>query len=386
MLMSPNLRSIGSRCVAAVLVCTALSGCSPPIPDILKIGLLVPQTGPFALRGKDLVNGAQLAVDELNASGYKIKGQAVKLEVVAFDDRGDVETATQGAEKLLADGVVAVIGPLNTPQAALVIPIVAAKGVPHFFTATGADLTGLGQGNVLRLVANDDLQGRALAQLVIGNLHAQRIATVVEAGSYGRGLNKAFVAALPKDGAQVVATMEVDAKDNVTTEMAAKVKAAKADVVMLFAREPQLVSLFAALKQVDGTDVTVVGTNVVRSKNVAALPIPVKALYATATAIDAGEFPNGRTFLAAFTAKYGGAPVWGAHYAYDAVYALSDAARRSDSLKPADLVATLKRIDPMTRVLQNMRFTETGEQRYPNIGFYKVERGVWSLQLVSASW
>ena len=94
----------------------ALAGCSPSVPDTLKIGVLTPQTGPFALRGKDLVNGAQLAVDEINASGYKIQGKPVKLELVIVDDKGEVDAAKQGAEKLLADGVTAVIGPLNTPR------------------------------------------------------------------------------------------------------------------------------------------------------------------------------------------------------------------------------------------------------------------------------
>jgi len=371
---------------ASIGLAVALSGCSPSVPDTLKIGVLAPDTGAFALRGKDLVNGAQLAVDELNASNYKIQGKKVKLELVRFDDKGEVDAAKAGAEKLLADGVTAVIGPLNTPQAVTVVPIIAATGIPHFFTATAADLTGLGKGNAFRLLANDDLQGKAMADLATGNLGAKRIALVIEAGSYGRGLSKAFEASMPKTGARIVASMEVGSKDEVTPAMASKIKAAEADMVVLLAREPQLMSLFASLKQVGHTDVTVFGTNVVRNKNVAALSIPVKAMYATATALDAGEFPNGQVFLAAFSAKNGAPPVWGAHYAYDAVYALADAASRSDTLKPADMVATLKRIDARTRVLQNMHFTESGEQRYPNIGFYKVDNGIWRMQLVSASW
>ena len=379
-----HLQKLASIALVATLVAT-LAACSPPIPDTLKIGMLTPQSGPFALRGKDLVNGAQLAVDEINASGYKIQGKPVKLELVTVDDKGEVDAAKEGAEKLLADGVTAVIGPLNTPQAVPVVPIIAAKRTPHFFTATAAELTGLGQGNAFRLLANDDLQGKAMAVIATDNLKGQRIATIVEGGSYGRGLNKAFEAAMPKT-AKIVFTAEVGAKDNVTPEMATKIKAANADVVVLFAREPQLVSLFDALKQVGHTEVVVLGTNVVRNKNVAALPIPVKGFYATATAIDAAEFAHGKQFLTAFGTRFGSSPVWGAHYAYDAVYALADAARRSDTLKNADLLATLKRIDPATRVLQNMRFTESGEQRYPNIGFYRAERGAWVLQLVSASW
>ncbi len=386
--LQPLAKSLGSALSSIAMVAalgSTLAGCSPPVPDTLKVGMLTPQTGPFALRGKDLVNGAQLAIDEINASGYKIQGKAVKLELVTVDDKGEIDAAKEGAQKLLADGVTAVIGPLNTPQAVPVVPIIAAKRTPHFFTATAAELTGLGQGNAFRLLANDDLQGKAMAVIATDNLKGQRIATIVEGGSYGRGLNKAFEAAMPKT-AQLVFTTEVGAKDSVTPEMATKIKAANADVVVLFAREPQLVSLFAALKQVGHTEVTVLGTNVVRNRNVAALPIPVKAFYATATAIDAVEFAHGKQFLTAFTTKYGSSPVWGAHYAYDAVYALADAARRSETLKNDDLLKTLKRIDPATRVLQNMQFTESGEQRYPNIGFYRAERGAWVLQLVSASW
>ena len=372
--------------LAAAALASALLGCSPSVPDTMKIGVLAPQSGVFALRGKDLLNGAQLAVDELNASGYKVEGKPVKFEIVSVDDKGEVDAAKDGAQKLVDDGVTALIGPLNTPQAVPVMPIVAAKGTPHFFTATGAELTGLASGNAFRLLANDDLQGKAMAVFAVENLKAQRIATIVESGSYGRGLNKAFLASLPKNGPQVVATAEVGGKDEVSADTAAQIKAGNVDVVVLFAREPQLASLFSALQKAGHTNVVVLGTNVIRNKNVATQPVPVKALYATATAIDASEFANGGKFLSAFQAKYGSAPVWGAHYAYDAVYALADAAKRSLSVKSADLLATLKRIDPSTRVLQNMRFTENGEQRYPNIGVYKVERGAWAPQLVSASW
>jgi branched-chain amino acid transport system substrate-binding protein len=380
-----RLHTVFASLLTAIVI-AGLSACSPSVPDTMKIGLLVAQTGPYGLRGKDLINGAQLAADELNAAGYKIGGKTVKVEIVPFDDKGEIEVAKKGAQALIDQKVAAIIGPLNTPQAVPVIPIIAAQGIPHFFTTTAADLVHLGKGNAFRLLANDDLQGKAMAMFAKDDLHAKRIATIVEKGAYGRGLNKAFVAAMPKSDDRVVVSMDIGSKDMVTTEMAAKIKAANADVVVLFAREPQLKSLFATLKEVGHTDVTVLGTNVVRNKNVATLPIPVKALYATATAIDAIEFPNGKTFLNAFAAKYKSEPIWGAHYAYDGVYALTDAAFRTESLDSAELLETLKRIEPITRVNQQMRFTESGEQRYPNIGVYKVERGQWVVQMVSGAW
>jgi ABC-type branched-subunit amino acid transport system substrate-binding protein len=104
----------------------ALAACSPPVPDTLKIGVLTPQTGPFALRGKDLVNGRS---SRSTRSTHRLQdsGKPVKLELVTVDDKGEVDAAKEGAEKLLADGVTAVIGPLNTPQAVPVVPIIAAS-------------------------------------------------------------------------------------------------------------------------------------------------------------------------------------------------------------------------------------------------------------------
>lgn len=364
-----------------------VSGCGSRVPDTMKIGVLASMTGPFALRGKDLLNGAQLAADDINASGYfKVRGKVIKVEVVGADDKGDVEGAKQGAQSLLDGGVHAVIGPLLTPQAAATIPLFAEKGIPQLFTATAAHLTSLGKGNTFRLQAHDSMQGKAMGVFSYDNLRGQRIATIVETGEYGQGLNKAFTAALQSAGKRIAVSMDVDGKADVTPEMAGKIKAAQADVVVLFAREPQLRSLYKALAEVNYTDVAVLGPNVIRNKNVAALPMPVRALFVTATSFDADEFPAGKPFLAAFAARFKSEPVWGAHYAYDAVFALTDAARRTGSVAPAELVAKLKTIEPMTRVNQQMRFTPEGEQVYPAIAIYKAERGQWMPQMRSSAW
>jgi branched-chain amino acid transport system substrate-binding protein len=368
------------------LLAASLAGCKAGIPDTMKIGVLGPMTGPFGLRGKDLLDGAQLAAEDINATGLKIGGKPVKIEIVSMDDKADVETAKKGAQALLDGGVHAVIGPLLTPQAAAVIPMFAAKGVPQLFTATAAHLNTLGKGNTFRLQANDALQGRAMAVFAYDNLRGQRIVTLVENGDYGQGLNKAFTEAMKSASKQVALSIEVDGKSEVTAALADKIKAARADVVALFAREPQLRSLFKSREGAGYTNVTVLGSNVIRNKNVAAAAVPVKALFATATAFDAEEFPAGRAFLNAFVNKYKNEPVWGAHYAYDAVYALIDAARRAESLSADRLVAKLKSIDPMTRVNQQMRFNADGELVHSSVAVYKAERGLWVAQMRSSAW
>jgi branched-chain amino acid transport system substrate-binding protein len=370
----------------AASLATGLAGCGSSVPDTMKIGVVVAQSGPFALRGQDLLRGAQLAADELNLGPFKIDGKTVKIEIAGFDDKGEVDLSVSGAQQLLQDGAVAIIGPLNTPQAVKMIPAVADSGKPHLFTATAASLHGLGKGNTFRLLANDDLQARAAASLVHETLRGQRVAVIYESGDYGKGLNTVFTDALAKAGGKVQFSQAVDAKAEVTAELTGKLKAANADVVVLFSREPHLKGLFKGLQEVGHTNVSVVGSNVVRNKNVAAAPIPVTALYATATAIDPEEFPTGAKLVTDFERRHKERPVWGAHYAYDAVYALADAASRSGSVAPDKLVQHLKTQEPRTRINTQMKFDDSGEQRYASIAVYRVESGIWRLQMRSSVW
>lgn len=367
-------------------IAAGLGGCGEKVPDTLKIGMLVALSGSAGARGKDLLRGAEIAAEEINAAGYKIAGRAVRVEILSFDDKGENDVAAQGAQQLIADGVHAVIGPLGTPQGQKAIPVVADSGRPHLFTMTAANLHTLGKGNTFRLLANDDLQGKAAAVFVHENLRAQRVAVVYEATDYGKGLHSVFAENFAKAGGKLGSVFPVEAKAEVTADIANKIKAENAEVIMLFSREPHLKSLYKALQEVGHTKVAVVGSNVIRNSSVAAAPVPVSAIYATATAIDAHEFHNGRQFVEAFEKKFKERPLWGAHYSYDAVHALAGAVNSAETVEPTKLVEWLKTKEPRTRVNHQMRFESSGEQRYASIAVYQAERGSWQLQMRSSQW
>src|SRR5947207_13912046 len=67
--------------------------------DAVKIGFASPLTGPQANCGKDNQNGAQMAIDELNAQGLTIGGKAVKFQLQAEDDQADPKQAPLIAQK-----------------------------------------------------------------------------------------------------------------------------------------------------------------------------------------------------------------------------------------------------------------------------------------------
>ncbi len=365
---------------------TGFSGCGAAVPTVLKIGLLVPQTGPHAGRGIDLLRGATMAANEINAGNFTIDGKPVAIEIVSYDDKGEPDGSVQGAHELVEAGVVGVIGPVNTPQAVKAIPVIAESGRLHLFTATATNLHELGHGNTFRLLANDELQARALASFVHETLHAQRIAVLYEPTDYGSGLNKTLLETFALAKRSVAFSTAIEAKGGVPQAVAEKIKAENADVVILLGRDMHLRGLFAALQSVGHTKLAVVGTNTIRNRNIAAEPIPVTSLYATATAIDAQEFANGKVFVKSFETAFKQGPMWGAHYAYDAVYAVINAAKSEKSVVSSKLIAHLKDKDPNTRVNDQMRFTSSGEQRHASIAVYRAELGAWEMQMRSSQW
>ena len=85
----------------------AQSGSAAPV----RVGVIGPFTGPSADFGVPMLNGIQLAVDEINAVGGYL---GRPLQLVIKDDKGDPDQGRKASEELLAEKVVAALGFCNT--------------------------------------------------------------------------------------------------------------------------------------------------------------------------------------------------------------------------------------------------------------------------------
>lgn len=379
------LRSMSSMSIA-LASSALLVACGPSIPPTLKIGVAQPLSGSSAARGQDVLNGVKLAVAEINASGYKIGGKPVTLEVVAMDDKADKDEARKVAQALVDQKVTVVIGHLSSDVTEVVIPIYKAGNVPQLFTSSAAELTKLGEGNAFRIVANDVLQARAIASYLAETLKAKNIAVLHEQSAFGTPMAKDVSAALGKFGAKAE---PIDAVDNKTTDFAAfvgKLKAARPDAVVAAVRDHQLLPLLAQMKAAGLADVPVMATSVAKTQKVVSAPADVKLLYLTSGSLEPREFRPGAAFVTRFQAAYKSDPVWAAHYAYDATFVLADVWRRADSLDPATWRAKLASVDTNAPVTGMMRFGADGEQRYGAIGVYEKRNGQWEPLIRSDRW
>ena len=369
--------------VAAALALVA--GCGK-VPDTLKIGVAQPLTGPLGALGQDLLNGVQLAVDELNKAGYSVDGKRVTLQVVSVDDKSDSATGKVVAQQLVDGGVVAVIGHLNSGVSIDTAPIYAAKDIAQLAISTNPKFTQLGFATTFRMVGNDTLQARAIGSFAASQLGAARYAALDDGTPYGKGLADGAAEQLKAEKKEVVVRKSFDDKTVAFDALAGELKAAKVEVIVSTLNDFQALALIQALRKVDHTNVRLLGGDTIKTTDMAKGAGIIQGIYATSPVLEAKEFTTGKPFLEKYLAAYKKPPAYGGHYTYDSMYVLSAAIQKAKSADPKDITKALHSINGYAPVIGTMTWDEKGEQRYGAVGVYELRNGGWELRMRSDRW
>ena len=362
-----------------------LSGCNS-VPDRIKIGVAQPLTGPIHELGKDLLNGVQLAVTELNAGNYTVGGKRVTLEIVSVDDKSDAATGKAVAQQLVEAGVVAVIGHLNSGVSIAAAPIYAAQGIAQIAISTNPKFTELGLDTTFRMVANDHMQAKAMGSFAASQFGEVPYAAVDDGTPYGKGLIEGAVRELKAKKRDIALRQSFDDKTVAFDELAARMKAANVGVILSTLNDFQAVALIEALGKVNHTDVRMLGGDTLKTTGMAKARGLIRGVHATSPVLEAKEFMAGRAFLSRYTDAFKIAPAYGGHYTYDSMHVLADAIQQAKSAQPRDVTAMLRRISGSAPVTGSMRWDEQGEQRYAAVGVYDLGRDSWNLRIRSDIW
>jgi len=170
--------------------------------ETIKLGVLAPLSGSYKDAGVDIVDGAKLAVDRINAAGGVL---GKKLELISHDDACDPDQAAQAANKLAASGVVAIAGGYCSSAALPELRVLHDQHVPYVLDAsTFPQLTEHGWHNTFRTIGRTDAQGVLAASLMKGALRAKRAAVMNDGSTYSQGLAQSAVKALKREGVDVV--------------------------------------------------------------------------------------------------------------------------------------------------------------------------------------
>jgi len=362
----------------------ALTGCQPGVPDTVKIGVAQPLSGPLKDLGQDMVDGTQMAIDDINKEGLKIDGKLVKLEIMTADDKADAEAGKVAAKTLIDGGVIAVIGHLNSGVSIAAAPLYAEKMIPQLAISTKPEYTKLNLPTTLRLVASDALQSKAMGSIA-GGLPGDHVFAVVDDNTpYGKSLAENALAQLK--GKTIGVRASLDDKTTDFKALIAQLLEKKVDIFVTTLADFQIVALADQMVLAGMKNMQIVGSDTIKTEGMLKVNPAVGTIYATSPIIGAAEFTGGKPFLEKFRARFKHEPVYAAHYAYDAVYVLAAALKKAKSADGNKLVPALKSVDALAPVTSSMRFAEDGEQRYGSVSVYQLNHGAWFLLTRSDVW
>ena len=198
--------------------------------DTIKIGVSAPITGGLALYGESAVNSVTMAVDAINANGGVLGKQ---LEVAEFvDDKADSTEAVNAYNRLVSDGVVAVIGTYTSSCSIPMAERAQEEGMLLLSPcATNAKLTQIGP-NIFRACFIDPVQGPMMAKFAKEEIGATKAAIIfAKDDDYSNGLHESLTEAWSGYGLDVVYDGSCSIKDVDYSAQVSQVVASGADVL-----------------------------------------------------------------------------------------------------------------------------------------------------------
>jgi len=331
---------------------------TPALADNVKIGFNVPLTGVAAADGESARNGAELAVEQVNAAGG-INGK--KLELVVYDDQASPKEAVPIAQKLIErDQVIAAVSGSYSGATRAAAGIFQEAGVPYISAfAIHPDITRAGN-YVFRTSFMGEVQGRAGAKLVGEILGKKRASIITLKNDFGKALAAGFKSKASQFGVKIVSEYEYSIKDRQFGPIVSKIRADKPDVIYatgyFFTAGPLISQLRAA-----GIKVPVIGQEGYDSQSFIDIAKAASEGIIITTSLDRdSKVAETRDFISAFEKKTGHRVDMVAASAHTAIKVLAAAMKKAGTTDRAairDAIASTE----LTASTGRIKFNNLGE-------------------------
>ncbi|HEY4039616.1 MAG TPA: branched-chain amino acid ABC transporter substrate-binding protein [Burkholderiaceae bacterium] len=376
--MAYKIAALGTAMAAAIV----LAACKPGSADqaVIRIGSAAPLTGEIAHLGKDNENGARLAVDDINAAGgVKLGDKTYRLELVGEDDKADPREGTLAAQKLVDEGVIAVVGHLNSGTSIPASRIYADANVVQISpSSTNPKYTLQGFRTTYRVLANDNQQGAVLADFAANEMKVKRVAIVDDRTQYGQGLADVFESVIKDKGVDIIDREFTTNKATDFNAILTKIRSMKPDLVMFGGMDSVAAPLAKQMKELGMKSQLLAGDGSCDPSFISIAGDASGVLTCTMAGRAIEKMPKGEDFATRYKAKFGTEVKLYSPYSYDAVYAIVDALKRAGRPDRLALVDAMPKtsFDGLTG---HIEFDEHGDLKNGEISVYDIKGGKLNL-------
>ncbi len=214
--------------IASTLLSMLTAG-SALAQDAVKIGLILPMTGPFASTGRQVEAGVRAYI-ALN--GDTVAGK--KIELVLRDDAGTADQTRRIAQELVVnEGVSILTGFGLTPLAMSVAPVLNQAKVPAIITSATTSAIMKQSDYFVRTSMGGPQSAVPVATWAVEN-GLKRVVTLVTDYGPGHDIEKGFTDQFKKEGGEIVEAVRVPLQNPDFAPFLQRVRDAKPDAVFVF--------------------------------------------------------------------------------------------------------------------------------------------------------
>jgi branched-chain amino acid transport system substrate-binding protein len=354
-----NKRSASSFfSLCAVTALTALSA-SAQAAEPIKIGLMAESTGPNAEAGVYQINGAKMALEEINKAGG-VLGRPLELRIE--DNQSTNPGSVLAVSKLTSGGdLSALIGSVRSTQIQAVAPTVMKAGLPMMIGGTDYGLTHSNNPWIFRARPNDGYSAKVIADFGVNTLKLKKWAIVHSTDAFGNGGKNNLVESLKAMNITPVSVQGFTSNSQDFTPIVLAVKGSGADVLSSYIANSTDVGIFAKQLRQLGVKAQWVGSPSVSTDT--AMKLAGEALHGTYSIADfaVGSSPEAEAYAKKYKEKYNLEPDLYSSWAYDSVNVLALAIKNANSTKPEDIRKAIHTIKGYKGVEGTYTFDKNGD-------------------------
>lgn len=385
--MKKMQRILAGATIGISMLGTLLVNCAhAQSTQTVKIGFAAPLSGAQAHYGKDMELASKIAVDEANAKKFQIGGKLIKFELVAVDDQADPKVGTTAAQRLVDEGVAAVVGHFNSGTSIPASRIYNTAGIPQISpSATNPTLTAQGFKNVFRVINSDTQLGLYAGKFAVSGKGFKRIAIVDDRTAFGQGMADEFEKSARADGGNIVAREFTNDKAVDFMAILTKLKGLKVDLIFFGGLDPQAGPMARQMKQLD-MGATMMGGGGFTNKNFVDTAGPgANGTLSWEYGLPLSKMPGGKSLIAKMKEKYNVETENFAPFSYDATWAAINAMVKANSTDPKVFLSALAAIT-FDGVTGKIKFDSKGDLVNPPATLFEVKNSEWAhLRTVSGT-
>lgn len=329
--------------------------------DEIKVGFLGPMSGDYAEDGQEGSRGAQMVIDQVNASGG-IDGKMLKL--VIEDDRGDSTDAVNAVQKLLdQEQVDVMLAASYSSPVKTIAQTLDKRGIPTVVSiATHQDIT-KDVTHIFRVVYTALSQGQAAADYAVNDMKYKKFAVLGLETDMAKACSDAFIAYVEAHGGEIVYQNTFKDNDKDFAPLLTAVKNAQPDAIYAPSYSAQGAAIAVQCKQL-GISLPLIGSDGWDSPSTMlgnGKDAVNGLVYTTSFSVE-DQRPIVQEFLKNYKAKYDRDPSMVTAQGYDAMAVLVEALKNAGGAADKEAVTkALGEIKDFKGVTATFTFTPQHE-------------------------